>query len=62
VADSSAAGFRLDITTFLPAKRAAIAAHASQYGGLITDDPAGFALPSALLAVFDTTYETFIDP
>jgi LmbE family N-acetylglucosaminyl deacetylase len=53
-------GWRLDIEAFLPAKRKAIAAHRSQYGGLITDDPTGFRLPPGLLAVFDRPYETFL--
>jgi LmbE family N-acetylglucosaminyl deacetylase len=55
-------GWRLDIKAFLSAKRAAIAAHQSQYGGLIADDPSGFRLPPGLLAVFDRPYETFIQP
>jgi LmbE family N-acetylglucosaminyl deacetylase len=55
-------GFRLDISAFLPAKRAAIQAHRSQYGDLITDDPTGFKLPSQLLKVFDTSFETFLWP
>ena len=55
-----APGWRLDIGTFLPAKRAAIQAHLSQYGDLITDDPDGFRLPSDLLSTFDSPYETYI--
>jgi LmbE family N-acetylglucosaminyl deacetylase len=55
-------GFRLDIDRFLAVKRAAIQAHQSQYGSLITDDPGGFQLPPDLLAVFDNPYETFIAP
>jgi LmbE family N-acetylglucosaminyl deacetylase len=55
-------GRRLDIGGFLPRKRAAILAHQSQYGGLITDDPAGFQLPSELLTAFDTPFETFLQP
>lgn len=62
VPGSAAPGWRLDISRFLPAKRAAIQAHRSQYGGLITDDPSGFTLPSGLLSVFDSPYETFIQP
>ncbi|WP_428535547.1 PIG-L deacetylase family protein [Rhodopila sp.] len=57
-----AVGCRLDISPFLGAKRAALKAHRSQYGGLITDDPAGFRLPPALLSVFDAAFETFIRP
>lgn len=55
-------GVRLDITAHLPAKRRAIAAHASQHGGLIDDDPAGFQLPPALLDVLTRPYETFLAP
>jgi LmbE family N-acetylglucosaminyl deacetylase len=53
-------GWRFDISAFLPAKRQAIEAHRSQYGGLITDDPSGFQLPPALLSVFDGPFETFL--
>ena len=53
-------GMRLDITDHLAAKRRAIAAHASQYGGLIQDDPDGFQLPSNLLDIFNRPYETFL--
>jgi LmbE family N-acetylglucosaminyl deacetylase len=62
VAGAEASGFRLDIQAFLPLKRAAIRAHQSQYGNLITDDPAGFRLPAELLSVFDSPFETFIRP
>lgn len=54
------AGFRLDIARHLPAKRRAITAHASQRGGIVTDDPGGFQLPPHLLAVFDRPFETFL--
>ena len=53
-------GMRLDITDHLAAKRLAIAAHASQYGGLIQDDPDGFQLPPSLLNIFNRPYETFL--
>jgi LmbE family N-acetylglucosaminyl deacetylase len=53
-------GWRLNIEAFLAAKQNAIQAHRSQYGGLITDDPTGFRLPSALLSFFDSPYETFL--
>jgi len=53
-------GMRLDVTNHLPVKRRAIAAHASQYGGLIQDDPDGFQLPSNLLDIFNRPYETFL--
>ena len=54
-------GWRLDISAHLAAKRRAIAAHASQHGGLIADDPAGFQLPPGLLSVFERPYEVFLD-
>jgi LmbE family N-acetylglucosaminyl deacetylase len=57
---SGSAGFRLEISRFLDAKRAAIEAHASQYGALITDDPDGFRLPDGLLSVFEVPFETFL--
>jgi LmbE family N-acetylglucosaminyl deacetylase len=53
-------GGRLDIAIHLPAKRRAIAAHASQHGHLITDDPNGFVLPRDLLGIFDKPYECFL--
>jgi LmbE family N-acetylglucosaminyl deacetylase len=54
-------GFRLDVTRHLPAKRAAIAAHRSQYAGIITDDPEGFQLPPDFIDAFLVPTETFID-
>lgn len=53
-------GARLDIAAHLPAKRRAVAAHASQHSGLIDDDPRGFRLPPALLSVFDRPFEVFL--
>ncbi|HQT85553.1 MAG: hypothetical protein B7Z58_08620 [Acidiphilium sp. 37-64-53] len=61
VGEARHGGYRLDITTHLSAKQHAIAAHVSQYGGLITDSPAGFQLPPALLAVFEAQFEVFIE-
>jgi LmbE family N-acetylglucosaminyl deacetylase len=58
--EAAVCGWRLDITSNLPAKRAAIAAHRSQHGGLIDDDPGGFKLPSALLHVFERPYEVYL--
>ncbi len=55
-------GVRLPIGERLVQKRRAIAAHASQYTDLITDDPGGFRLPAALLSVFDRDFEVFPDP
>lgn len=53
-------GMRLDIAAHLEPKRRAIQAHASQYGGLIKDDPTGFQLPPGLLDVFSRPFETFL--
>ena len=62
VPDQNVRGWRLEIEAHLPAKLRAIAAHASQYGGLIQDDPAGFQLPANLLSIFDQPWETFLLP
>lgn len=53
--------WRIPISPHLPAKRQAIAAHASQHGDLITDDPDGFVLPAGFLALFDTPWETLLE-
>jgi LmbE family N-acetylglucosaminyl deacetylase len=60
IAETPGRGLRLDVGAVLPAKRAAIYAHRSQYRGLITDDPAGFALPADLLSAVDGPFETFV--
>jgi LmbE family N-acetylglucosaminyl deacetylase len=60
IPDTVVDGFRLDISQFLVTKTAAIQAHQSQYGGLITDDPEGFRLPADLLAAFKVPFETFV--
>jgi LmbE family N-acetylglucosaminyl deacetylase len=59
--EETIAGGRLSIASHLPAKRRAIAAHRSQHGELITDDPSGFRLPADLLSVFDEPHEVFLD-
>jgi LmbE family N-acetylglucosaminyl deacetylase len=56
----AATGWRLDISSQLDLKRRAIAAHASQYGGLIADSPNGFFLPQNLLAIAARPYEVFL--
>lgn len=53
-------GVRLDVQDALSLKTQAILAHRSQYGRLITDDPAGFSLPRHLLAVFERPFETYL--
>ncbi|WP_161993469.1 PIG-L deacetylase family protein [Muricoccus nepalensis] len=47
-----AEGWRLGIAAGLEAKRAAVAAHASQAGGLVADDPAPRFAPARLEAAF----------
>ena len=60
--DAVPRGYRLDVASELPQKRRAIAAHASQLGGLITDDPNGFALTDAMLAPFLAPIERYLEP
>ena len=54
-------GFRLDIAAHLQRKAEAIRLHASQYGGLIQDDPVGVRLPASLMSVVEQPDETFIE-
>lgn len=54
-------GVRVRVADHRPAKRRAIAAHASQTTALIVDDPRGFRLTPNMLARFDTDWETFIE-
>lgn len=54
-------GLRLDVARHLPAKRQAVAAHVSQVGALIEDDPAGFRLPEAALALAFRPFELFLE-
>ena len=61
VPDVAVRGFRLDIARHLSAKRRAIAAYASQLGGLITDDPYGRGLPPELVAKFHRPFEVFLE-
>lgn len=58
--DRAVLGARLDIARHLPAKRRAIAAHASQHPGLIADDPDGFFLKPEMLAFHDRGFEVFL--
>lgn len=53
-------GARVDISGALPAKRAAIAAYASQTTDLIRDDPNGARLPEEFISLFTGPYETFL--
>lgn len=60
VPDPSGRAMRMDVARHLPAKRAAIACHASQLGHVIEDDPEGFVLKQEFLALFDQPTEVFI--
>ena len=55
-------GWRLDISAVTAEKQHAIAAHRSQHGGVIDDDPNGFQLPASMLAHFRRAYEVFLEP
>lgn len=55
-------GIRIDIARHLPRKRRAIAAHASQAGRVIDDDPSGFAMSEAFIALFDGPTEVLVSP
>ncbi|SHI33178.1 N-acetylglucosaminyl deacetylase, LmbE family [Roseomonas rosea] len=54
-------GWRLGIAAHQPAKRAAIAAHATQGGGVVTDDPAPRISP-ARLAAAERPFEALLRP
>jgi hypothetical protein len=53
-------GWRVGIGGRLGRKRQAIAAHRSQHGQVITDDPEGNTLPAGLLALFDQPFEYLV--
>ena len=60
LAGPSPAGVRLDVTRHLAAKCRAIAAHRSQYAGVIEDDPDGFQFPVGFLEIFTQAHETYL--
>ncbi len=62
VAPGAWTGWRFDIAGRLEAKRRAIAAHRSQHGQVVTDDPEGFALTADFLALFDRPFEVLVRP
>ncbi len=55
------AGVRIGIAAHRAAKAAAIAAHRSQHGEVVADDPSGFRLQPAMLAHFAGAYEILIE-
>ena len=56
-----ATAIRLDVARWRAAKQRAIRCHRSQWAGLITDDPSGFQMTPAFLALFDTPDELFLE-
>jgi LmbE family N-acetylglucosaminyl deacetylase len=54
------AGDRLDLPARRAAKRAAIAAHRSQQGRVVRDDPGGFRMPAGFAARFAAEPETYL--
>jgi LmbE family N-acetylglucosaminyl deacetylase len=54
-------GCRLDVAPWRAAKQQAIRAHASQWAGVITDDPDGFQMQPEFMALFDAPWEIFFD-
>ncbi|WP_341212981.1 PIG-L family deacetylase [uncultured Limimaricola sp.] len=52
---------RFDTSAARAAKSRAIAAHRSQHGEVVTDDPDGFVLPEAFLAAFGSGDEIFFE-
>lgn len=60
-APSEMRGWRLDISSVLDCKLAAIAAHRSQTTDLINDDPNGFRLTPETLAHFQRPWEVYIE-
>jgi len=59
--EDALAGFRLDIAHQRSRKHAAIHAHASQYAGLIQDDPGGFQMAPSFIDLFLQDSEIFIE-
>jgi LmbE family N-acetylglucosaminyl deacetylase len=57
----SGRALRLDICAVLPVKCRAIAAHRSQLGLVVTDDPTGFVVPEGLLRRAARPFETFFE-
>lgn len=55
-----AGGARLDIAGYLPLKRRAIDAHASQTTSLIADSPRGFRMSRGFRALFEQPWEVFL--
>ncbi len=51
---------RLDVSSVAAAKAGAVAAHASQRGQMILDDPGGFVLPASLLERCAGPIETYL--
>lgn len=59
--DAEATAWRLDVSPVLAEKAAAVAAHASQTTGLVSDSPDAFRLTPDLLAPFERPFEVYIE-
>ena len=53
--------WKLDISSVLSEKQRAVAAHRSQIGDVVDDDPGGFQLNQRLLANFVRDYEGYLE-
>lgn len=60
-ADGEARTWTLDISRVVDKKARAVAAHRSQHGGVIDDDPAGFTLSPTMLARCRQPTETYYE-
>lgn len=59
--DAFPTGRRLDITTVVDRKKAAIAAHRSQVTPMIDDDPHAFQLAPEMVARFERPFEIYLE-
>ena len=59
--DGEARRWTVDVSRVVDKKARAVAAHRSQHGAVIDDDPGGFTLPPAMLARCRQTVETYYE-
>jgi LmbE family N-acetylglucosaminyl deacetylase len=60
--ETALTGFQVKIARQRERKRAAIHAHATQYAGIIPDDPEGFQMPPDFIDLFLQDREIFLTP
>jgi LmbE family N-acetylglucosaminyl deacetylase len=53
-------GWRVPVAAYRAVKQRALAAHASQVGDIVDDDPTGFRLTDAILAQMTHSFEVFL--